>query len=124
MYRGQIKCQIKVTAVVTSTKRPTLNNETHSLKNKQPDGGKITVAVRITTKLNCRLSSVLQHKLLPGNITCWSNTVTLAEDRLIYLTVLFTRNSLTLLILIITFSFYFTMCINYELHWSFITTES
>ena len=44
-----------------------------------------TVAVQITTTLNCLTSSVIQHKLLQGKMTCWYHTVTLAVDRLVYL---------------------------------------
>jgi len=43
------------------------------------------VAVQITAALNCLNSSVVEHKLLPGNITCWPYTDTLAADRLVYL---------------------------------------
>ena len=56
-----------------------------------------TVAVQITKTLNCLTSSVIEQKLLPGKITCWSYTVRLEIGRLIYLALSFGDNSLTFL---------------------------
>jgi len=62
-----------------------------------------TVAVQITTTLNCLTSSVAKHKLLPGDITCSPYTVTLAVDRLTYLARFSVNNSLSLSTVIIKF---------------------
>jgi len=43
------------------------------------------VAVQITASLNCLNSSVVEHKLLPGNITCRAYIDALAARRLVYL---------------------------------------
>lgn len=74
-----------------------------------------TVAFQITTTLNCLSSSVAEHELRPGNITCWPYNITLAVDRLIYLACLFGENSLGLSAMIIKFLNY-KMGINYDLH--------
>jgi hypothetical protein len=81
-----------------------------------------TVAVQITTTLNCLTSSVAEHKLHPGNITNWPYTVTLAVEGLIYLAWFFGDNSLSLSTMNIK-PFNYKMGINYELHWKLSLTS-
>jgi hypothetical protein len=62
-----------------------------------------TVAVQVTITLNFLISAVAEHKLHPGNITCWLYIVTLAVDKTHLFAMVVWDNSLSPSTIIIQF---------------------